>query len=550
MIRALHIKNYAIIDEVSLELSEGFNVITGETGAGKSILVGALSLVLGERSSLEGLRQGSKEALIEAAFDPPSALSKFVSNEFGLEEEDLDVLILKRVLSQNGKTRAMLNGNMVTLGMLKRVGQSLIEVHGQQGQHHLNHLEWQLSLLDAFGALSNRLKKYQHIFHEWSLLKEEKVLLEKKADESTNQSEYLSFQYSEIQDAKLDSEEEISLEREERKLKQWENILSTTQCAQSQLSDEGGLLYQLDTLGHAVSDLNTLTEDADEEMALWEEGQIRLKELASRLRMRLQDEEYFPERLQEVESRLFLIHQLKRKYQRSVPELLAYQQELESLLSGVSEIEVRLEAINRALKTLEDHLHLVGKKLSQGRKSQSLKLQKKVQLELKGLGMEKTTFQVALHPTSPTALGMDQVEFLIALPGEIPRGLAKIASGGELSRIMLALKVVLAEVDPVPTFLFDEVDAGVGGAIAERVGRRLFALSQNHQVICITHLPQIASLADHHYFVEKKSVNDRIVTTIRELSETERVEELARMLGGVQITDLTRRHAKEMISAK
>ena len=305
MIRALHIKNYAIIDEVSLTLFEGFNVITGETGAGKSILVGALSLVLGERSSLEGLRQGSKEALIEATFDPPPALSKFLSKELGLEDEDLDVLILKRVLNQNGKTRAVLNGNMVTLSMLKRVGQSLIEVHGQQGQHHLTHLEWQRSLLDAFGALSNRLQKYQHIYENWSQLKEEKILLEKQTATSNHHSEHLSFQYSEIRDAELDSEEEISLEREERSLKQWESILSTTQMAQSQLSDEGGLLNQLGTLGHVVAELNTMTEDADEEMALWEESQIRLKELASRLRMRLQNEEYFPERLQEVESRLF-----------------------------------------------------------------------------------------------------------------------------------------------------------------------------------------------------------------------------------------------------
>ncbi len=545
MIRALHIKNYTIIDEVSLELSDGFNVITGETGAGKSVLVGALSLVLGERSSLEGIRQGSEEAIIEAAFDPPSSFP-----DLNPEDEDLDLIILRRVFSQNGKNRAYLNGSMATLGMLKRVGRALIEVHGQQGQHHLTQLGYERSLLDNFGSLSNELEAYQRIYQKWARLKEEATLLEKQQSESSHQSELLSFQLSEIRDAKLDADEETVLEGEERRLKQWESIVSTTQIAQAQLSNEGEFLNQLDALGHAVSDLNRMTEDADEEMGLWEASQISLKELASRLRMRLQDEEYFPERLEEVASRLFLIHQLKRKYQRTVSELLAYQQELETLLSGASENKVRLEEIKIALKAFEEDLRLAAKKLSEARKKQSLKLQEKVQLELRGLGMEKTRFQVVLHPSLPTIFGIDQVEFLIALQGEIPRGLAKIASGGELSRIMLALKVVLAEVDPVPTFLFDEVDAGVGGGIAERVGRRLFALSANHQVLCITHLPQIASLADHHYFVEKKSLDDRIVTTIRELSETERVEELARMLGGVEITALTRRHAKEMISAK
>ena len=268
------------------------------------------------------------------------------------------------------------------------------------------------------------------------------------------------------------------------------------------------------------------------------------------LRARLRDDLYSPERLQTVESRLFSIHQLKRKYQRSIPELLAYQHQLEKTLADQSAHQIRLEEVKTELEDLSKDLHVRAETLSHQRAVAGLTFETCVKGELERLGMEKTLFQVMLHRTPLSPSGVDRVEFLIALPGETPNGLAKIASGGELSRIMLALKVVLAEVDPVPTFLFDEVDAGVGGGIAERVGRRLFALSTQHQVLCITHLPQIASLADHHYFVEKKATEGRIVTSVRALSHPERIEELARMLGGVHITDLTRRHAEEMMSTR
>ncbi len=553
MLRELHIKNYAIIDEVSLPLSEGFNVITGETGAGKSILIGALSLILGERSLGEGVREGEKEATIEAAFDASVFSNPSSSGLIGthqLDTDDSDELLIRRILSKNGKNRAYLNGGMATLSMLKEVGQQLVEVHGQQGQQLLTRLDWQRTLLDDFGALTRLKKAYQSDFQRWSALIKERETLKQHIAASEEQTEFYSFQLTEIQDAKLDPEEEAELEREERTLRQWEQLLSTTQEAQSRLTDEGGILTHLDEIGHALQDLGNITGDAGTELALWKESQIQLKELAALLRGRIQEDEYYPDRLEEVSSRLFLIQQLKRKYQRSVTELLTYQQELEDRLSGHSESALRLKEVEGELQTIEKKMAESAENLSGARTKKGSQLQDRVNVELDGLGMGMTVFQVEISRTEPTLTGIDQVEFLIALPGETPRGLAKIASGGELSRIMLALKVVLAEVDPVPTFVFDEVDAGVGGGIAERVGRRLFTLSKQHQVLCITHLPQIASLADHHYFVEKKTAGKRIVTSIRELSYPERVEELARMLGGVTITDLTRQHAAEMISAR
>lgn len=545
MLRELRIKNYAIIDEVSFKLSEGFNVITGETGAGKSILVGALSLILGERSSLEGIRQGSDEAILEAAFDPPSV-------PLNLDEavEETEILILKRVLSKSGKNRAYLNGAMTTLSTLKMVGEKLVEVHGQQGQHDLGDLDWQRTLLDSFGKLSDLRGEYEKSYQQWNRLRSEQTLLEQQKAESDREASLVEFQLSEIRDAKPDADEEIALEREERTLKQWENLRSTAGRIYAQLSDEGGFLSQLNEAGHALQTLNTITEDAELEIALWEQSQIHLKELSSLLRARLQDDLYSPERLQIVESRLFFIHQLKRKYQRSIPALLAYQHQLEKTLTDQSAHQIRLEEVKTELEVLSKELHVRAETLSDQRAAAALTLETRVKGELERLGMEKTLFQVMLHHTPLSPSGMNRVEFFISLPGEAPSGLAKIASGGELSRIMLALKVVLAEVDPVPTFLFDEVDAGVGGGIAERVGRRLFALSTQHQVLCITHLPQIASLADHHYFVEKKVVEGRTVTSIRALSHAERIEELARMLGGVHITDLSRRHAEEMMSTQ
>ncbi len=549
MLRELHIKNYAIIDEISLSLNEGFNVITGETGAGKSILLGALSLILGERSSLEGIRKGSNQALIEASFDPISSEN---FSETGLDADLLeeDVFILRRVLSKTGKSRAYVNGSMTTLAQMKALGQGLVEVHGQQGQHRLGDLNWQRTLVDGFARLQNQVQEYEGCYHLWRTLKGECEQLKEQIATSKIQSENLKFQHSELSDAALSIDEESDLLREERMLKHWENIQSIVHSLYGQLSDEGGFLSQLDKASAALSTLNVITEDAASELGLLEQSRIQLKELSTLLRARQEQEAGQPGRLEALASRLFLIQTLTRKYQRSVPELLDFQKDLEKSLSGDSEDTLRLAELSLELKKMETRLRAQAETLSKARGASCSALQTRVKTELARLGMEKTLLEVALHRTDLRSSGIDQVEFLIALPGEILSGLGKIASGGELSRIMLALKVVLAEVDPVPTFLFDEVDAGVGGGIAERVGRRLLDLSAGHQVLCITHLPQIAALADHHYFVEKKVLGDRIVTSIRTLSKKERVEELARMLGGLQITALTRRHAEEMISAR
>src|SRR5579884_115607 len=540
MLRELRIQNYAIISEVSLEFSEGLNIITGETGAGKSILIDALSAVLGGRSSPDVIREGAGEAVLEARFDPIDSplLHDFPSDEW---------LILKRILSKSGKNRSYVNDSFVNVSTLKEIGQKLAEIHGQHEHHNLIDLEWQLNLLDAFGRLSEQRKQVETDYRRWHQLLTERDALRKLEAEGKQKQAFLEYQLSEIKNAKLEAEEEEALEREEKTLRNWESFLSASEKAYSLLSDEGAILSRLEEVGEAIKRVDEIANDASQESALWEASKIQLKELSVLFRNRLSGLEYDPNRLHEVTERLYLIQKLKKKYGQSVDGLLQLQTQLEADLSTLSNCEAELLALEQKIQEAERALGLKAESLSRARLKIKAKLEEKIQEELHRLGMERTRFQIAHQKKSPSEDGIDQIEFLIALPGEMLQGLGKIASGGELSRIMLALKVVLAEVDPVGALVFDEIDAGIGGGVAEKVGIRLAKLSETHQVFCITHLPQIARFANHHYFVEKLDAGKRVITSVKRLSKEGRVRELARMLGGMTITSTTLRHAEEMI---
>lgn len=434
--------------------------------------------------------------------------------------------------------------------MLKEVGQRLTEIHGQHEHHNLTNLEWQLDLLDAFGSLSEQKKQVANGYHVWHQLLQERTALQKLGSEGKQKQAFLEYQLSEINSANLQPGEEEALEKEEKTLKNWEAFLSATETSYALLSEEGGILSRLDETGNAIDRLNQITNDASEETQLWENAQINLKELSTLLRIRLSALEYDPHRLQEVTERLYLIQKLKKKYALSHQEILSLRSQLEMDLSKISGCETELAEIERKIERAEKDLREKADSLSRTRLKAKTKLEEKVQEELQLLGMERTRFQISSERKSLSEDGIDRIEFLIALPGETPQSLGKIASGGELSRIMLALKVILAKVDPVEVLVFDEVDAGIGGGVAERVGKRLSKLSKTHQVFCITHLPQIAQFADHHYFVEKQDLESRITTSVKKLSKEGRVHELARMLGGVTITPITLQHAEEMIDQK
>lgn len=543
MLRELRIQNYAIISEVSLEFSEGLNIITGETGAGKSILIDALSVLLGGRSFPEAIREGNAEAVLEARFDPVDSplLREFPSSEW---------LILKRILSKTGKNRTYMNNSFANVSTLKEVGQRLTEIHGQHEHHNLIDLAWQLNLLDAFAGLTEQREAYESCYSAWYQLLQERAALQKLGLEGEQRQAVLEYQLLEIKSANLQLGEEEALEREENTLKNWEAFLSAAEKSYALLSEEGGILHRLDEIGIAINQLNQITGDAAEDVQLWENSKISLKELSTLLRNRLNALEYDPHRLQEVTERLYLIQKLKKKYGLSLQDILHLQSQLENELSTLTNKETQLAEIEQKIQQAEKDLTEKANSLSRARLKAGKKLGEKVQEELHLLGMEKTRFQISCERTPLSHDGIDRIEFLIALPGETPQSLGKIASGGELSRIMLALKVILAEVDPVEVLVFDEVDAGIGGGVAERVGKRLSNLSKSHQVFCITHLPQIAQFADHHYFVEKHDSEGRVTTSVKTLSKEGRVYELARMLGGVTITPITLKHAEEMIDRK
>ncbi len=542
MLREIQLKNYAIIDHLSLTFSEGLCVITGETGAGKSILVEALSLILGGRSDSESIRQETDEAILEACFDP------VLTEKLTPDSPEPDSLIIKRVLSPS-KSRAYINGSLANISALKEVGVLLAEIHGQHDHYLLTDPARQLSLLDAYAKLLDQRERYHAHYQKRSDLLKEIAALKKELGNEGRQGELLRHQLSEIQQANLQPDEDTALEQEEHQLKNWESILSSLEAGQAALSEEGGVLSQIKSIERHLRNLDQMTKDANPEIDLLSTAEIQLKELALLLRDRMSRVSHDPERLAAVTERLYLIQKLKKRYGSSIEAILKFKDQIEEELTALSEGEARLHQIEQSIEALASTLAKDADALSLARKGAVGRFEKKVKEELPELGMEKTRFAIAIQQKPLSEDGIDAIEFQVALPGENLKPIGKVASGGELSRLMLALKVALTDVDPTPTLVFDEVDAGIGGAVAERVGRRLARLAKKHQVFCVTHLPQVARFADHHYLVEKKFSDKRVVISVKKLADKERVSELARMLGGVEITPATRRHAKELFTA-
>jgi len=548
MLRELRLHNYTIITDLLLAFQEGLTVITGETGSGKSILVEALALLLGGRSDGTPIRHEFNETILEARFDTPAV------GQVAIDENDSDFLILKRVLSADGippklKSRAYINDSLANLSALKQTGQRLAEIHGQHDQTLLLDTDYPVSILDAYGKLALQKEQYQTRFQQHAQLINEIANLKQSLsarDVSGRQEDFILYQLAEIREADLKIGEEESLEKEDRSLKNWESILSCIVQGASSLSEEGGVLSQLGNVEQKLRMLHQTTQDADAEMNLLNTANIHLKELALLLRDRGSRVSFDPERHQAVTERLYQIQKLKKKYGDSIESILDLKNKMEQELARLSERGGHLSEMEQAFIEISDSLAKSAEALSRERTATIDPFAKRVKEELNLLGMEKTRFEISNQRKPISADGIDQIQFLIALPGEPLKSINKVASGGELSRLMLALKVVLSDIDPIPTYVFDEIDAGIGGAVAERIGKRLSRLSKQHQVFCITHLPQIARFADHHYVVEKKTAQKRVMTSVRKLSKGERVAELARMLGGVEITSATRSLAEEL----
>ena len=550
MLTELNIKNFAIIDSLNITFEKGFNVLTGETGAGKSIIVDAVDLVLGGRASSEMIRSGCEEAVVEAAFDISDV--KGVSEklgEMGIEKDDN--LVIKRTLSASGKNKVFINGSMATIAMLSDVGEFLVDIHGQHEHQTLIKVERHIDVLDEYAALGPLRQEMSEIYSEWNRVKDELESLKSSEADKEKKVDLLRFQSDEIEKAALKVDEDEELLEERKLLSNAGRLYESANTALEILYlQSGSALELIKKAGSNVTDISIIDESMRVTLDAINSASASIEDAALTLRDYVGRISFDPERLNEIEERLDLIGRLKRKYGNTVSEILKYREEVDRELDGIERAEERIGELEREGERLKDKGLKVAETLSERRKKGSDELTKKVVKELSDLGMKKAIFEVKMERLNDiSAKGSDKVEFLLSSnPGEATKPLSKIASGGELSRIMLALKKVLANPTGAPTMVFDEVDSGIGGGIAEVVGRKLREVAEGRQVLCITHLAQIAAMADLHYAVSKGENKGRTTTTVSRLSGDERVDEVARMLGGMTITEATKRHAEEMIN--
>ena len=552
MLRELRIQNFVLIEDLALSFSDGLNILTGETGAGKSILIGAISLLLGGRTTPDLVRAGSEEARVEALFDPPDgpagvSLADSLS-EFGLPDGG-DGILLKRLISLNGKGKIYINGSFANQASLESISSMLIEIHGQHAYHRLTDPLHQLHFLDAFSNATELRREYASHFQNLRSLQQQKKELETSRFVALREEEFLRYQLSEIDSAALVPGEEEELLKEERLLQNWGEISRLAHEAHEALTSEDGVLVALGKVAIQIDALRRLSGEKEDRPDLFQEAYLNLKEIARGLGRRVGYEEFDPKRLEEVAGRLHQIGRLKKKYGGSVEAVLERRAELVGSLDKIENSGEELCALDKLIQREEEVSRKQAEELTRLRQNEGKNLEKEVGSELAALKMEKTHFHVEMESTALGKDGGDRVGFLISLPGEHPRAVGRVASGGELSRIMMAIKIVLSSHDPVGTLVFDEIDAGVGGGVAEKVGRRLKRLAREHQVFCVTHLPQIASFADRHFSVQRKQLRGRMTTNVRLLQGEERIEEIARMLGGERLTETTRSHAQEMVSA-
>lgn len=570
MLQELDIRNYALIDKLRIDFSAGLNILTGETGAGKSIIIGAMGLMLGERASTDVIRTGAEGTSVRGAFEIPdgSQANKIISEADLKDEDNSDVLLLSRELSQTGRSRCRINDQSATLSILREVGNYLIDIHGQHDHQTLFRQEEHLNILDNFGGLRSLRHKVSDLYFRLQELRGQYNRLIRDRNEKLREKDLLEFQLKELQDAQLEEDEEKKLLREREIMNNAELVFELANSIYERLynSEEPTLPPVLDILKSAKTDLAKLHQiDAqlEEIQSRFETAIYELQDIAEQMRDYRDGVEFDPRKLSEVEARLDLIYRLKQKYVvNSVEELLFYRDDVARQLEALSLSSAKIDDTRREIQKVTSEARELALQLSQQRQIHAEKLRSLVEKELHGLGMEKTVFEVQVLQNEAedgviadggkklrlSPEGIDSVEFLISPNvGEELRPLNKIASGGEISRIMLAVKTVLARTDEVPVMIFDEIDTGIGGRIAEVVGRKLRELAKSQQVICITHLPQIASLADSHCRVEKKVVEDRTVVEVHMLNDEERVREIARMLAGEKITDVTLAHAREMM---
>ena len=550
MLKELRIKNLAIIEDLSVKFEKGLNILSGETGAGKSIIVDALGLALGNRSQSDLIKTGVKEALVEAFFE----LTDYSSlPDFGIDYSE--GLMLRRTLSSNGKSRAYINDSIVTLQTLSEIGKSLVDIHSQHEHQSLLTADKQRLILDSYGDHMQEIEQVRKLYAAVQSLREEFNALTERIRERAHRIDLLSFQINEIESAGLRPEEKQTLEEERKILSNLSRLKELTETSYLLLYEaDGACTENLAKVLSKLRDMQAVDPGITDTLSLVESAMPLIEDAAIALRVFKDKYNLDPERIDEVQDRIEQIRRLQKKYGESIEAILDYKRTASEELESLGASDERLQAVEAELKKSIEVLLAVASALSEKRKKTARKIEELIEKTLRELAFNNSQFRIEVSQETDAEgkcrinfNGIDRIDFLFSANiGEPLKPLAKIASGGELSRIMLSLKSILADVDNVPVLIFDEVDAGIGGKTADSVGKKLLRISGKHQLICITHLPQIASLADHHLRIEKRQKADRVSVSVHQLSGMQRQDEIARMLSGT-VTDISRRHAEELL---
>lgn len=553
MLSSLSIKNVAVISKLEFSVNDGVTVLTGETGAGKSIIIDSINMILGERTNKEIVRYGEEKALVQAVFcDIPKSVSDI------LEENDIDIeddeLIISRQISAEGKSNARINGTIVPLSVLREISDNLINIHGQHDNQSLLTPKKHILFLDEYAEAEDNLNKYREKYQKLKSIEREIRKLESSEENKAQRLDLLEYQVNEIESAKLSELEEEDLKEQRNILSNAEKISSALKTAYVSLYDNTEGMSAYDGLSIAVNvlaeikNLNPHINDAYEAVnaAMYsvEDAAHEVKEFDNGI-------EFDEQTLNDIEERLDIISRLKRKYGTTIKDVIDFSKKAKEELNSIITGDERLEELKAEKETVKAELLKIGNELSELRKTSAKALSEKITKSLSELNMEKAEFFASVKSDGEIfENGLDTVEFMIRTnPGEPLKALAKIASGGELSRVILAIKSILADSDGVGTMIFDEIDTGVSGAAAAKITQKLVKIAKSKQVICITHLPQLAAAADTHYLIVKNSDSDMANTTLKKLSMQERETELARIIDGEAITDISLSHARQMLAS-
>ena len=553
MLKELSIKNFAIIEEVSVSFSDGLTVLTGETGAGKSIIIDAVHLLAGGRGSQEFIRHGAKKAELEGLFYIQNAKHPVFQKlqDVGIEADD-DSVILRRDINDHGKSVCRVNGKLVTIAILREIGGSLIDIHGQHESQELMDERLHIYLLDQFAGskIQKAKESYSGLFQKYMKLKKELASVSDNEQQIAQRIDLYQYQINEIDAIELIDNEDEDLQSERKKFQNYHKTFERISAAQEALNGES---KGLDWIGNAMSELEDIAsfdESYKEQAELVSNSFYSLQELSYQLKSEIDESEFDEERLNVIEDRLATIQSLKRKYGNSITEILAYRKKIGEELDALMNRDERIQQRQKALEQVEKDLEIDAKELTIYRKKAAKSLSEAIVLQLRELFMEKATFEVIFKPSSIfDKNGKDDVSFYMSTNvGEPAKPISKIASGGELSRMMLALKGIFSKHQGITSIIFDEVDTGVSGRVAQAIAEKIANISRSSQVLCITHLPQVAAMADQQLLIEKEVMGKRTMTKLTEVTGQNRVQELSRMMSGLEITTLTLEHATELLS--